>query len=198
MKKNLIMMICLGAMTLFSCNNAGSGNDSANSATDNTNNSTETTANGMKKYEDSHLSFEYPSDWEVKTINIESNFNNATAYRLLNSIGEEIFNFSIDEPFAFTLGKASLEEFLEYNNPDNYEVLRQETFTTQSGETGFYFEFGRSDEYTHQTNILLPTGSEVKGYEINGMLPVKDGVYRAHIQTEDLLSVLKSLNIKAK
>ena len=196
MKSKFLCILSLSALTLLSCNNSNS------KAEDTTSNETSTIAdpsaineNGMKKHEDNHLSFEYPKEWSLDLLNLESSFEKATQYSLKDANGADIVQFSIDSPSSYTLGKNSIDEFLDYNNPDNQEILAKESFKTSTGENVYYLVLKRTDDYHNDIRILLP-GTEK--YEINGLAHNRSEAYDSFVKNGDVVNVLKSIAIKVK
>lgn len=189
MKKSLLMMT-LSSLILMSCGNAESNSTPA--ATSSSAESSNTQFN-MKSHDDALVSFQYPKDWNLNLLKLQSEFDGATQYQFTDAKGNEIFNFSTNTPSSYTLGKASLEEFLEYNNPEKYEILSKESFKTASGEAVYYFVNKRTDDYHNDVRILIPGTDK---YEINGVAHNKKEAFDNYVNTGAIIELLKSLKIK--
>lgn len=196
MNCKLVGFLGVAAITLMSCNTSDGTIESTQSENElSANQSSTSKDNTMKKHEDEHLSFEYPKSWDLKLLNLQSDFSKATQYSLNDENGHNIIQFTIDNPSSYTLGKASLDEFIEYNNPDKQEFLGKEAFKTATGEDVYYIVLKRTDDYHNDIRILIPGTDK---YEINGTAHNHTAAYEQYVKNGDVIKVLKSIHINLK
>jgi hypothetical protein len=196
MNKSIFTTIIIASIWVFSsCGNTSGGGVSKNETTSL---QTEQDKDGMKNHEDDLLSFQYPSEWELNNVLLQSSgLKGATSYRLKTQGSDhDFFWFSIDEAPSFNLFRENLDAFVDLMNQEKHEILRKENIETKSGVKGYYFEMKKGDEYV--ACVSLPADANSAGYALDGNFFMSAADYEQTVENGKLLAALQSLDIKVK
>lgn len=154
----------------------------------------------LKKYEDDHISFSYPQNWEVKRIDqSDINFYNVN---VKNAEGNFAFTFDFRiENQGILWSKEAIEELESSFSVKEEEKITSEMIPCASGEQIYYYETNQDPEshngFAKTLGFFAPANQPEADYMIVGGVQITDEMFEA-VKNKEILNLAKSMIIKRK